>query len=136
MKVELYSRSRYGGSTEQRGQKEKNPMRMPYAVAAVGLALSACGGPSAPASKPAAPAPATAAAHDRWPEFAAGFIESSFRADPYFAVQAGRHEFDGQMPDWSAAALAADAERLKKQRAEAAGFDAATLTADERIEGE
>src|SRR5215472_12179397 len=103
MKVELYSRSRYGGSTEQRGQKEKNPMRMPYAVAALSLALSACGGP-----KPAAPAPATTAAHDRWPEFAAGFIESSFRADPGFAVQAGRHEFDGQLPDWSAGGIAAE----------------------------
>ena len=36
------------------------------------------------------------------------FIEARMKADPYFAVQAGRHEFDGQMPDWSRAALEAD----------------------------
>ena len=111
-------------------------MRMPYAVAAVGLALSACGGPSAPASKPAAPAPATAAAHDRWPEFAAGFIESSFRADPGFAVQAGRHEFDGQLPDWSASGIAAEVTRLHAARSAAQAFDPAALTESEQLERE
>src|SRR5262249_45618778 len=50
--------------------------------------------------------------------------------------QAGRHEFDGQMADWSAAAFAAQVERLKKARAEAAAFEAAALTADERFERE
>ena len=111
-------------------------MRMPYAVAAVGLALSACGGPSAPASKPAAPAPATAAAHDRWPEFAAGFIESSFRADPGFAVQAGRHEFDGQLADWSAGGIAAEVTRLHAVRSEVQTFDPAALTESEQLERE
>ena len=111
-------------------------MRMPYAVAALSLALSACGGPSAPASKPAAPAPATAAAHDRWPEFAAGFIESYFRADPNFAVQAGRHEFDGQLPDWSAGGIAAEVTRLHAARTEVQAFDTATLTESEQLERE
>ena len=111
-------------------------MRVPYAVAALSLALSACGGPSAPASKPAAPAPATTAAHDRWPEFAAGFIESSFRADPNFAVQAGRHEFDGQLPDWSASGIAAEVTRLHAVRSEAQAFDPAALTASEQLERE
>ena len=102
-------------------------------VIALALALGACSGPAPP------PAPATTAAAgkpDPWPQYAARFIEDYFRAEPFFAVQAGRHEFDGQMPDWSADALAAEAARLKKMRAEAEGFDAATLTAEERFERE
>jgi len=35
---------------------------------------------------------------------------------PFFAVQAGRHEFDGQMSDWSAAAIAAEVVRLHALR--------------------
>ena len=46
-----------------------------------------------------------------WPAFVEAFIEARFKADPYFAVQAGRHEFDGQMPDWSRAALDARRQR-------------------------
>jgi hypothetical protein len=103
-----------------------------WLVMTLSLALGACSGP--------APPPATQAAApgkpDPWPEFSASFIEEYFKADPYFAVQAGRHEFDGQMADWSAAAFAAQVERLKKARAQAAGFEAATLTADERFERE
>jgi hypothetical protein len=83
-----------------------------------------------------APAAAADATHDRWPEFAAAFIESAFRANPFFAVQAGRHEFDGQMPDWSAAGIAAEVARLHALRTEAQAFDAATLSEGERLERE
>jgi hypothetical protein len=99
------------------------------------ITMAACGGP--PASVPATAAPQSqAAAHDRWPEFAARFIEEYFRAQPFFAVQAGRHEFDGQMDDVSAAGIAAEVTRLQKLRAEAEGLDAAALTVDERFERE
>jgi hypothetical protein len=95
---------------------------------ALTLTLAACGGPSAPASKPAAP--------DHWPEFAADVIESYFRADPNFAVQAGRHEFDGQMPDWSASGIAAEVARLHAVRTGAQSFDAAAMSDSERLERE
>ena len=110
-----------------------------WLVAALSVLLSACGAPSAPAPKPVAPvAPAApaAAARDRWPEFSAAFIESSFRANPFFAVQEGRHEFDGQMPDWSAAGIAAEVARLHALRTEAQAFDAATLSEAEQLERE
>ena len=110
-------------------------MRLPWAVAVSSVALSACGGPSAPAPKPVAPVaeiPLPAAAADRWPEFAARFIEGYFHANPFFAVQAGRHEFDGQMSDWSAAGIATEVARLHAMRTEAQSFDAATLTEAER----
>ena len=102
------------------------------ALAALAAAFSACSGPP-----PAAPAPATqAAVRDAWPDFASAFIEATFKADPYFAVNAGRHEFDGQMADWSGASLAAETARLHKARSEAETRDAASLTPGERFERE
>jgi hypothetical protein len=75
--------------------------------------LGGCGGSSSspPASPPAASsadAEAPSAAKSAWPQFAARFIEDYFRAQPFFAVQAGKHEFDGQMPDLSADGIAAE----------------------------
>ena len=109
------------------------------AVAVSSLALFACGGPSAPAPKPVAPVagislPAVASA--RWSEFAAKLIEGYLHANPFFAVQAGRHEFDGQMSDWSAGGIAAEVARLHAMRTEAQSFDTSTLTEAERLERE
>jgi len=88
-----------------------------------------------PAPAPAAPpANAAKAAEGSWASFASGFIESRMKADPYFAVGAGRHEFDGQMPDWSHAALDADAATLRESLAAAEKFDATSLNATERFE--
>ena len=101
------------------------PVRARWLLAAALIALGACSGP---APTPPAAAPSTAAAApDPGPQFAAHFLEAYFKANPYFAVQAGRHEFDGQMPDLSAAGIAAQVALLKRLRAEAQAFDAATL---------
>lgn len=48
-----------------------------------------------------------------WPGFVNNFIEASFRANPGFAVQQGRHEFDGQIADLSQPAIDAEVNRLK-----------------------
>jgi len=40
-----------------------------------------------------------------WDAFADQFIENYFILQPTFAVNAGRHEFDGKLPDWSPAGL-------------------------------
>ena len=85
-----------------------------------------------PAEEPAVAQPAPA--KSGWTSFAESFIESRFKADPMFAVQSGRHEFDGQMPDWSRSAIEADVIRLRAQRAELAGFDPASLTPEQRLE--
>ena len=90
--------------------------------------LAACGGPPAPAPLPAK------AASDGWPEFASRFIEDYFKANPFFAVQAGRHEFDGRMPDLSAAGIAAEVARLRQARDAAAAFDAQALSAAQAFE--
>ncbi len=69
-----------------------------------------------------------------WDAHVAQFVESYFAANPSAAVYAGRHEFDGQLPDFSAAALQAEATRLREARVRTLAFDAATLDADRRIE--
>jgi hypothetical protein len=84
------------------------------AAAAALLCVSACGAPAP------TPAPSLVTAPpDPWPSFTAHFLEAYFKANPYFAVQAGRHEFDGQMPDLSAAGIAAEVTLLKGLRAQA-----------------
>ena len=97
------------------------------------LIAAGCGGSPAP---PAPPPPAAAAAADKWPAFTARFIEGYLKAQPFFAVKQGRHEFDGQMPDLSGAGIAARVEQLKAWRAEAAAFDQAALSDPERFERE
>src|SRR5262245_2032188 len=92
--------------------------------------LAAC---SREAPAPAEPAPAKAPA---WPEFAAAFISARFKADPYFAVQSGKHEFDGQMPDWSRAALDADNAELRTQLEALQKYDPAGLDAAQKFERE
>jgi len=68
---------------------------------------------------------ASAKASD-WPGFVNGFIEASFRANPGFAVQQGRHEFDGQIADLSEAAIKGDVDRLKSAIAQAQAFTGLT----------
>ena len=63
-----------------------------------------------------------------WPAFVDSFIEARFKADPYFAVQSGRHEFDGKMPDWSRAAFDSDVAELRRFQGDLAKYDVATLT--------
>jgi Bacterial protein of unknown function (DUF885) len=98
------------------------------------LLTAACSGPAKPAATTAAAPTGDGSGHDRWPQFAADFLESYFKAHPFFAVQAGRHEFDGQMADWSATAIAAEIARLTRLRAAARAFDTTTLSAAERFE--
>ena len=96
------------------------------------LLIAACARePEKPAAAPPAPAPVAAPA---WPDFAAAFIESRFEADPAFAVQSGRHEFDGRMPDWSRASIEADVAELRGQRTELQKFAAAAMTPAQRFE--
>src|SRR4051812_21720174 len=99
--------------------------------------LAACSREKAPAPEPAAtPPPQGAATALAWPEFATQFVESRFAADPSFGVQAGRHEYDGRMPDLSRAALEVDAANLRNQLAALDKFESATLKPAERYERE
>ncbi len=65
-----------------------------------------------------------------WDHFVRSFLDGYFERHPTFGAGAGRHEFDGRLPDWSLEGLAREAAWLKGEWERAAEFDPATL--DER----
>lgn len=106
------------------------------------VALGACSQPGEPqtaAGNAASPAAARAggapdAGDSRWPEFVERFTEDWMAAHPVYAVTAGRHEFDGQFPDWSADGIRAEIGRLRGLRREAEAFT--DLTDEQAFERE
>ena len=91
--------------------------------------LIGCQGPPEPP-----PATAAAPASQAWDAFRDAFIEGYFELNPTFAIYQGRHEFDGQLGDWSAAGFARRVEFLRRAIADAEAFDAAGLTDAQRFE--
>src|SRR6185369_2484819 len=81
----------------------------------------------------AASLPATSG---QWNAFVEAFINSYFAAHPDKAVRAGRHEYDGKLPDWSRSGLQRETERLRAERDKALSFDPATLDDRQRFERE
>src|SRR3979411_1572395 len=71
-----------------------------------------------------------------WDSYVNDFIETYFVAHPDFAVHAGRHEFDGKLPDWSAAGIKQEIQRLHSERDRAAGFKDESLDERQRFERE
>lgn len=69
-----------------------------------------------------------------WDVFVDQFIESYFVLHPSFAVNAGRHEFDGKLPGWSPADLTREIQWLKAERKKAARYRDAKLKASQRFE--
>jgi len=108
-------------------------------VAFVALTLAALGAcsrsPGPPAEQPSAPAaPAAPAVNVEWTQFVDDFIESYFAAQPAFAVTKGRHEFDGQLPDWTAVGIQKEIARLEQARKRAMAFQDAVLSPEERFQ--
>ncbi len=62
---------------------------------------------------PPAPADTAAAKPAQWQGFVNRFVADSLKANPFLAVDSGRHEYDGMAPDWSAQGLANEVARLK-----------------------
>jgi uncharacterized protein DUF885 len=99
-------------------------MRIAY-LAVLVLALSAC------TRQKGAPA-TTSSSSQAWASTRDALIEEYLKAQPAFAVYQGRHEFDGQLPDWSADGIAAEVKRLHAARDRAAAVGG--LGSDERFE--
>ncbi len=95
------------------------------------LTLGACQRQSSESTADAPPPPRPVT---EWTQFRDASLESYFKAHPVFAVSAGRHEFDGQLPDWSKAGIAAEIARLHAERDRAAGFEAGSLSGVDRFE--
>ena len=69
-----------------------------------------------------------------WPAFVQRFVDDWFEAHPMMGFAAGRKEYAGRFPDWSAAGLAGEVSRLKSVATEARAFDAQALTEAQRFE--
>jgi hypothetical protein len=107
----------------------KNAMKL--AVGVLWLGLTACNDhpmPVALAKKP------PSQASNEWKALSDGFIEDYLRAQPAFAAQSGRHEFDGQLPDISAHGLKREIARLHDSRAQISALKAADLEPRERFD--
>jgi uncharacterized protein (DUF885 family) len=117
-------------------------MRVTKAVSMMALAMAGAGalaGCSREAAAPtnqavAAPSPAATAAATNWAQFRNSFIEGWFKIDPANAVYQGRHDFDGQLPDWSAAGLKRQSDYLHQAIDRAKAFGDAGLSAQDKFE--
>jgi hypothetical protein len=94
-------------------------------VALLGSSVAACRSQQPPAADP----PASAGS---WTTVRDALIEEYLKAQPAFAVYQGRHDYDGQLPDWSREGIASEVRRLQEARRRAT--DAPGLNADEAFE--
>jgi uncharacterized protein (DUF885 family) len=67
-------------------------------------------------------ATSTSTSGANWDAFVERFLNDYFVANPDAAVAAGKHEFDGQLPDWSDAGLSREVARLKAERENVSAF--------------
>ena len=98
-------------------------------VALICAALLLACQPSDPVAEPHEPVgtPALDLPSAAWTTFIDEQIEAYLAAHPAWAVVQGRHEYDGQLPDWSADAIAAEIARLRAGRELAREFSAEEL---------
>src|SRR5438128_926917 len=69
-----------------------------------------------------------------WRAFVDEYLEAYFASAPTMAARAGRHDFDGRLPDLSREGLRRTTAMLHDFRARAQAFDAASLDSRQRFE--
>jgi hypothetical protein len=70
----------------------------------------------------------------QWDTFVDTYLSDYFTAHPDVAVYAGRHEYDGKLPDWSDAGIKKEIARLHSRRDQASQFTDASLDERQRFE--
>lgn len=107
-------------------------LRRALCVITLLVALSGCD----PAPKPNARAtePPAPVVNVEWTKYVDEFVDSYFHAHPSFAVVAGKHEFDGQLPDWSTEGIKKEIARLEQMRERAVGFKDDSLIPEEQFQ--
>jgi hypothetical protein len=100
------------------------PFRVVTLSAFITVALVAGCKPTTSTTAPATPGTAAIPANDSAKLTSAvdAFIQGAFEHNPVFAANAGKHEFDGKLPDWSPAGLKATADWLHAQHDVFAAF--------------
>ena len=71
-----------------------------------------------------------------WEQFVTSEIEAHIAAHPQWAVGQGRHEYDGQLPDWSRAGIEREIARLHQSREDAMAFDDTQMSAEQLYQRE
>jgi uncharacterized protein (DUF885 family) len=69
-----------------------------------------------------------------WDAYVERYLDAYFAVHPDLAVAAGRHEFDGKLPDFSRQALDREAARLRAERQRTADFSDSVLDSRQRFE--
>jgi uncharacterized protein (DUF885 family) len=95
------------------------------------LVLVGCN--QSPQAKTAAKRPPSQASQ-QWQQIADGFVESYFAAQPFFAALAGKHEYDGRLPDLSAHGLRREIARLHDEHDQLTAVDPTPLEPGERFD--
>jgi uncharacterized protein (DUF885 family) len=85
-------------------------------------------------SRTSEPAATTTAPAAQWPAIRDEIVEGYLKAHPNFAVVQGRHEYDGQLPDWSAAGIATEIKRLHAAKDRLTGVSDSALDEPARFE--
>ena len=106
--------------------------RLLMGIAVAALAACSPGGTGNEAA--GADAGAQVPGDPNWKPFVDDFIAGWFQLDPSFAVYQGKHEFDGQLPDWSEAGLAKQIAYLHQAIGKAQHFTPETLNPQQRFE--
>lgn len=107
-------------------------IRAALALAVVTAFAAGCG-----SRHDASPADTTASAvrqAQAWPAFVDEFVAGYFEANPPFAVSAGRHEFDGRLPDFRPDSIRGEIARLHGLRDRALAYTDARLDERQRFE--
>jgi hypothetical protein len=77
-----------------------------------------------------------AAVGGSWDRFVQSFLDGFFETHPTFAAGAGRHEYDGRLPDWSPEGIEKTISRLREDRTRAEAFDPGLLDEHRAFERE
>lgn len=97
------------------------------------LTLGAC-------QKAEEPTPVTATQEqpqaETWEQFISRQIEAQVAAHPQWAVTQGRHEYDGQLPDWSRGGIEKEIARLHQARDAAMAFADGQMSAEQQYQRE
>jgi len=103
------------------------------ALAGAMMSLYGCGQSTPP---PQSTVKTAAPGSTAWKKTADGFMEDYLRADPFFAAQEGRHEFDGQLRDVSLHGIKRQIAMLHDAQSTIAAVDPKTLQPREQFDRE
>ncbi len=113
----------------------KFPMRTFLSLTFLSLfALTACNNTEEPDVSPKPQVEQAQA--ETWAKFVTRQIEAHIKAHPQWAVTQGRHEYDGQLPDWSRAAIEKEIARLHQVRDEAMAYADDQMSSDQLYQRE